>query len=167
MLGDRRKIQRKEQEMEQNQGEGPEAPRCGCCRRVPLSYLTLDLDEPVVGWVAFLEAKGIEVASDHLGRPSVARYVLADLLDEQRAREARLAEEAAAKAAALEQPVLAGVPALENAGPYESMMAAGSVSPAEEFGQWAKPRFLQEALEEGARHQTAEREAIRRRKEAL
>jgi hypothetical protein len=46
------------------------------------------------------------------------------------------------------------------------MMAAGSVSPAEEFGQWAKPRFLEEQLEEGARRQAAEREAVRRRKEA-
>jgi hypothetical protein len=46
------------------------------------------------------------------------------------------------------------------------MMAAGSVSPAEEFGQWAKPRFLEEQLEQGARQQAAEREAVRRRKEA-
>jgi hypothetical protein len=141
-------------------------PLCGCCRRVPVSHLALDVSEPLVGWEAFFAAKGIEVASDHLGRPSVARYVLSDLLDEQREREARLAEKAAARAATLNQPVPVGVPALENAGPYESMMAAGSVSPAEEFGQWAKPRFLEEALEEGARQQAAEREAIRRRKEA-
>jgi hypothetical protein len=46
------------------------------------------------------------------------------------------------------------------------MMAAGSVSPAEEFSQWAKPRFLEEQLEKGARQQAAEREAVRRRKEA-
>jgi hypothetical protein len=44
-------------------------------------------------------------------------------------------------------------------------MPAGSMSPAEEFGQWAKPRFLEEALEEGQRRQAAEREAVRRRKE--
>jgi hypothetical protein len=128
--------------------------------------LSLDLETPVVGWELFFADRGIEVASDHLGRPSVARYVLSDLLDEQREREERLAGEAAARATTLEQPVPAGVPALENAGPYESMMAAGSVSPAEEFGQWAKPRFLEEALEEGARQQAAEREAVRRRKEA-
>jgi hypothetical protein len=140
-------------------------PLCGCCRRVPVSHLALDVSEPLVGWEAFFAAKSIEVASDDLGRPSVARYVLSDLLDEQREREARLAEEAA-NAATLNQPVPVGVPALENAGPYESMMAAGRVSPAEEFGLWAKPRFLEEALEEGARRQAAEREAIRRRKEA-
>jgi hypothetical protein len=92
--------------------------------------------------------------------------VLGDLIDEQRARGARLAEEAAARAATLEQPVPGGVPALEDGGPYESMMAAGRVSPAEEFGQWAKPRFLEEQLEEGARQQAAEREAVRRRKAA-
>jgi hypothetical protein len=90
---------------------------------------------------------------------------LGDLIAEEREREARLVEEAAEKAAALVQPVPVGVPALEDAGPYESMMAAGRVSPAEEFGQWKKPRFLQEALEEGARRQAAEREAVRRRKE--
>jgi hypothetical protein len=151
----------------ENTMDSTEAPPfCGCCRRVPVSYLALDVSEPVEGWESFFAGKGIEVASDHLGRPSVARYVLADLLDEQRARETRLAEEAAANAATLEQPVGAGVPALEDAGPYESMMAAGSVSPAEEFGQWAKPRFLEEALKEGARHQAAEREAVSRRKEA-
>jgi hypothetical protein len=142
-----------------------EAPICDACRRIPLSHLALDIDEPLVGWQAYLEQRNVQVFDDAIGRPSVARYVLADLLAEQRAREARLAEEAAQNAAD-RQPVPAGVPALENAGPYESMMAAGRVSPAEEFGQWAKPRFLEEALEEGARHQAAEREAVRRRKEA-
>jgi hypothetical protein len=126
--------------------------------------LSLDVDEPIEGWAAYFAERYIQVFDDSLGRPSVARYVLGDLIDEQRDREARLAEEAARKAAD-RQPVGVGVPALENAGPYESMMAAGCVSPAEEFGQWAKPRFLEEALEEGARHQAVEREAVRRRKE--
>jgi hypothetical protein len=142
----------------------PEVPVCDACRRVPLSYLSLDLDEPITGWLRFFEERGVMIMDDAVGRPSVARHILADLLDEQRARDARLAEEAAQKSADL-QPVPAGVPALENAGPYESMMAAGSVSPVEEFGQWAKPRFLEEQLEEGARRQAAEREAVRRRKE--
>jgi len=153
--------------MEQNQAtEGTEAPVCDACRRIPISHLSLDVPEPLVGWEAFFEERYITVMDDSLGRPSVARHVVADLLDEQREREARLAEEAAANAATLEQSVPVGVPALENAGPYESMMAAGSVSPAQEFAQWAKPRFLQEALEAGAQRQAAEREAVRRRKEA-
>jgi hypothetical protein len=96
----------------------------------------------------------------------VPRYVLGDLIAEQREREARLAEEAAEKAAALWQPVGTGVPALEGAGPFESLMAAGSVSPQEEFGGRPRPRFLEEQLEAGARHQAAEQEAVRRRKEA-
>jgi hypothetical protein len=155
---------RKENTMEQH--DSTEAPICGCCRRVPLSYLSLDLDEPLVGWSAFLAERNIEVASDHLGRASVARWILADLLDEQREREARLAEEAAAKAAALRQPVGVGVPALEGAGAFESLMAASNVSPQQEFGGRPRPRFLEEQLEAGARQQAAEQEAIRRRKEA-
>jgi hypothetical protein len=143
-----------------------EAPLCDACRRIPISHLALDVSEPLVGWAALFEARDVQVFDDAIGRPSVARYVLGDLIAEQRARDARLAEEAAANAATLKQPVPAGVPALEKAGPYESMMAAGSVSPAEEFGQWAKPRFLEEALEEGQRRQAAEREAVKRRKEA-
>jgi hypothetical protein len=46
------------------------------------------------------------------------------------------------------------------------MMAVGSVTPAEEFGTIPRPRFLEEALEDGAKRQAAEREAVRRRKEA-
>jgi hypothetical protein len=53
--------------------DSTEAPLCGCCRRVPISYLSLDLETPVVGWERFFADRGIEVASDHLGRPSVPR----------------------------------------------------------------------------------------------
>jgi hypothetical protein len=137
-------------------------PVCDACRRVPLSYLSLDLDEPITGWLRFFEERGVMIMDDAVGRPSVARHVLADLLDEQREREARLAEEAPAT---LEQPVPVGIPALEGSTAYETMMSAAGTSPVEEFGQWAKPRFLQEALEEGQRRQAAEREAVRRRKE--
>jgi hypothetical protein len=152
--------------MEQNRAtECPEAPLCDACRRIPISHLALDVLEPLGGWASFFEARNVQVFDDAIGRPSVPRYVLGDLIAEQRESEARLAEQAAQKAAD-GQPVPAGVPALENAGPYESMMAAGSVSPAEEFGQWVKPRFLEEQLEEGARRQAAEQEAVRRRKEA-
>jgi hypothetical protein len=152
---------RKESTME----DSTEAPLCDACRRIPLSHLALDIDEPVAGWQVYFEERYITVMDDAIGRPSVPRHVLGDLIAEQREREARLVEEAVEKAATLKQPVGAGVPALEGAGPYESMMAAGSVSPAEEFGQWAKPRFLEEQLEAGARQQAAEREAVRRRKE--
>jgi hypothetical protein len=142
-----------------------EAPICDTCRRIPLSHLALDVDEPVAGWRAYFEERYITVMDDSLGRPSVARHVPGDLIDEQREREARLAEEAAAKAAVLRQPVGVGVPALEGVGAFESLMAAGSVSPQEEFGGRPRPRFLEEQLEAGARQQAAEQEAVRRRKE--
>jgi hypothetical protein len=148
------------------QHDSTEAPVCDTCRRIPISHLALDVDEPIVGWEPFFAERYITVMDDSLGRPSVARHVLADLLAEQREREARLAEEAAAKAAALRQPVGVGVPALEGAGAFESLMAASNVSPQQEFGGRPRPRFLEEQLEAGARQQAAEQEAIRRRKEA-
>jgi hypothetical protein len=155
---------REENTMEQH--DSTEAPLCSMCRRVPVSHLNLDVAEPVEGWASYFESAGILVLPDAAGRPSVPRHILADLLDEEKRREDRLAEEVAASAAALEQPVPAGIPAIdEEASAYESMMSVAGTSPAEEFGQWAKPRFLEEQLEEGARRQAAEREAVRRRKE--
>jgi hypothetical protein len=151
----------------ENTMDSTEAPICGCCRRVPVSHLSLDLDEPVAGWSWFFAERNIEVAEDHLGRPSVARWILADLLDEQRARDGRLAEEAAQRAAA--QPAVVasrGIPSpREDMSAYEVMMSAGDVSPQQEFCGRPRPRFLEEAIEQGARHQVAEIEAIRKRKE--
>jgi hypothetical protein len=147
--------------------EGIETPLCDACRRIPLSYLGLDVDEPLSGWVEFFRKRGVEVTDDHLGRPSVPRYVLGDLLDERKEREARLAAESAEKAAAgAARPVPAGAPALEGNSPYESMMAAGGVSPAEEFGR-PRPNFLEEELAAGKRHAAEQAEAVRRAKEKL
>jgi hypothetical protein len=151
---------------ENTMDDSTEAPVCDACRRIALSHLNLDVSEPVVGWSAFFEERYITVMDDSLGRPSVARHVLGDLIAEQRERKARLAEEAAAKAAALRQPVGVGVPALEGVGAFESLMAASNVSPQQEFGGRPRPRFLEEQLEAGPRQQAAEQEAIRRRKEA-
>jgi hypothetical protein len=152
--------------MRENTMEQHEAPLCDACRRIPISHLALDVAEPIVGWEAFFEERNVQVFDDAIGRPSVPRYVLGDLLAEQRARDARLAEEAAAKAATLEQPVAVGVPALdEGATAYETMMSAGSTTPQEEFAFAPKPNFVVEELEAGQRRQAAEREAVRRRKE--
>jgi hypothetical protein len=146
--------------------DSTETPVCGCCRRVPISYLGLDLETPIVGWERFFADRGVEVASDHLGRRSIARWVVADLLDEQRARDARMAEEAAANAAALVQPLAVGLAAIDDAATaYETLMSAGSVSPDQEFGR-PKPNFLVDEIEAGQRQAAAERETIRRRKEA-
>jgi hypothetical protein len=63
--------------MEQNQAtEGPEAPVCDACRRIPVSHLSLDVQEPITGWLRFFEERNVQVFDDHLGRPSVARWVL-------------------------------------------------------------------------------------------
>jgi hypothetical protein len=155
---------RRENTMEQH--DSTEALLCDACRRIPISHLSLDVSEPLVGWEVFFEERYITVMDDSLGRPSVARHVLGDLIAEQREREARLVEEAAEKEATLKQPVGAGVPALEGAGAFESLMAASNVSPQQEFGGRPRPRFLEEQLEAGARQQAAEQEAVRRRKEA-
>ena len=142
-------------------------PLCGCCRRVPVSHLALDVSEPLVGWEAFFAAKGIEVASDHLGRPSVARYVLSDLLDEQREREARLTEEAA-NAATLNQPVpVVGIPAREGLSAHENMMAQdGYMSLRDEFERFPRPSFLDEEFARAREHQRAEQEVARRKEKA-
>jgi hypothetical protein len=56
---------------------------------IPVSNLALDLDEPAGGWVAYLKGRGIEVMTDDIGRPSIARADARQLLDEQREAEAR------------------------------------------------------------------------------
>jgi hypothetical protein len=140
---------------------------CDACRRIPVAHLALDIDEPLEGWPSFFAERRLQVFDDALGRPSIPRYVLRDLIDERREREARLAEEQAenAAAAARRPPVAAGVPALEYGTPYESMMAAGSTTPSQEFGQFPKPNFLHEELARGRRHQLAKQEVARQRKE--
>jgi hypothetical protein len=151
--------------MEQNQAtEGPEAPVCDACRRIPVSHLSLDVPEPITGWLRFFEERNVQVFDDHLGRPSVARWVVGDLIAEHREREARLAEVAAAQQAPVVIP--RGIPAREGMSAYEMLMAGGGTSPVEEFGRIPPPSFLEEALAEGQRHQAAERAAVRRRKEA-
>jgi hypothetical protein len=145
-----------------NESEGNEALSCACsfCKRVPVSHLALDVPEPITGWAAYFAERNITVLPDGAGRPSVARHVLADLLDEQKEREARLAERTRPEAAPVRP---AGVPALEGSSPYESMMAAGGVSPAEEFGR-PRPDFLGDELAAGRRHTAEQAEAVRRRK---
>ena len=145
--------------MIRNTIEGTEETVCDACARIPLSHLALDLDPPLDGWQEFLRECGIEVTPDDLGRLSVRREVLGELLAEDRAREARLAAARAEQAAALEVVVPAGVPALANATAYESLVAAsGVMTPEQEFGRRPKPNFIVEELEAG-RRQAAERRA--------
>jgi hypothetical protein len=128
--------------------------------------LHLDLDEPVRGWLQYFAERDIEVVEDVCGRPSVPRWVLTKLLDEEREREARVVQEAAERAARETAPVAVGVPALsESASAYETLLAPEAISPVEEFGLAPKPNFVAEQIEAGQRHRLAEREAARRKKE--
>ncbi len=75
----------------------------------PVGGLSLDVPEPLVGWLEFFRKRRIEVVDDHLGRPSVRRGVLGQLLDKERERQSRLAERPHPERV----PVRGGVPALE------------------------------------------------------
>jgi hypothetical protein len=89
--------------------------------------------------------------------------VLGALLTEREGQEA-LAALRAEQAAARRTPIPAGVPALEGATAFESLVAAGGVvTPAQEFGRRPKPNFIVEALEAGRRQEAdarAEAEAV-------
>jgi hypothetical protein len=132
---------------------------CDACRRIPVTHLALDIDEPLEGWPSFLAERRVQVFDDALGRPSISRHALRDLIDERREGEARLAAEQAEKAAvaARRPPVAVGVPAIEGGSAIESMMAApGYTSLHAELGR-PKPNFLDEMLAEGQRQQAAVR----------
>jgi hypothetical protein len=97
---------------------------------------------------AFLRERDIETILDDLGRPTVPRRVLGDLLAEREEQEARLAAQRAEQAAARKVPVSVGVPALDGASAFESLVAAGGVvTPQQEFGGGRTPVF-QDLLDE-------------------
>jgi hypothetical protein len=147
----------------------PEATECHC-GTVPLSHLGLDIDEPMSGWPAFFRERNIEVAPDDLGRPSVLRHVLAELLAERREREARLAAQRAEEAATLEAPVPVGVPAGEGLSAFETMVAQPGYQTIEDELGRPKPNFIVEELAEGRRREAAaraEQEAVQRAQRVL
>jgi hypothetical protein len=59
---------------------------------IPITQLALDLPEPAEGWIAFLDAKGVEVVTDDIGRLSISRGDARRLFAEHRESEARKAE---------------------------------------------------------------------------
>jgi hypothetical protein len=70
---------------------------------IPLSVLSLDLDEPPCGWVAYLNNVGVEIAEDSIGRSAVSSADANMLIAEHRAAEAVKAEmRAAAEKRAIE-----------------------------------------------------------------
>ena len=72
--------------------EGTEETTCALCKTIPVSHLVLDVPEPLVGWSAFFRERRVEVAPDDVGRPSIPRHVLGELVAEHREHEARQAE---------------------------------------------------------------------------
>ena len=72
--------------------QDPEVAACATCQAIPISHLSLDLPEPVVGWERAFSERGVEIILDDVGRPSVPRHVLGELLAEHRERETRRAE---------------------------------------------------------------------------
>jgi hypothetical protein len=69
---------------------------------VPLSVLSLDLEQPPIGWATYLNL-GVEIVEDDLGRPSIHRHDARRLIAEHRDNEVRKAEvRAAAEKRAIE-----------------------------------------------------------------
>jgi hypothetical protein len=135
---------------------------------IPLSVLSLDYPEPIGGWETMLETRGIELFSDDLHRPSIAREDARALVGERMQWERESAEKARRRQESLEAlPVPAGIPALEHGSAMESLMAndPGYQSVAEEFGR-PRPNFLAEALEAGQRQQAAARAEAESKKAA-
>lgn len=133
--------------------ERVEQTGCDCCSTIPISYLALDLHAPFGGWEALFASRGVEVVTDDLGRPAIPRAALGELIAEREATKAaqRAESERQRKQAAQKKRVVVGVPAQEGMSAYESMVAAtGLVTPEDEWGR-AKPRFLEEHIEAGAK----------------
>jgi hypothetical protein len=59
---------------------------------VPLSHLSLDLDEPPIGWLAYLNNVGVEILTDDVGRKAIHRHDARRLFDEHREAEAHARE---------------------------------------------------------------------------
>ena len=114
---------------------------------IPVSYLSLDVSEPIDGWERTLADRGVEIVLDDLGRPSVHREVLGELIAERREHEARLVEDQRRRRSERTDTKVPGVPALEGASAFESMVAGDGdyVSPTREFGR-PPPNFLVEEL---------------------
>ena len=122
---------------------------------IPISHLSLDLSEPIVGWEASLSERGIELLEDDIGRKAISREDARTLMAERREVEERILEDQRrrdAERADDKVPVSAGVPALEGASPFESMAAADPdfTTPRDEFGR-PRPSFLEDMLAEGKR----------------
>jgi len=103
----------------------------------------------------FLSEQGIDVMSDDLGRPSIARSVVGAMVREHASQQKLQTERAALRAAEQAEaerlvPVPAGMPARDGLSAIETLMTSDDYqSPRDEFGN---PRvdWLADELEKGA-----------------
>lgn len=122
---------------------------------VPLALIALEVDEPTE---LVADRLGEAVQLDDVGMRAVPAEVARRFLTERAEQTARMEEQSRRLQELEAPPVPAGIPAIEGATPMASVMAAdpGYVRPSEEFG-FAKPNFLAEELEAGARQLAAAR----------
>ena len=123
---------------------------------IPLSHLSLDVDEPVVvGWEQLLAERGVAIVLDDIGRPSVPREVLGELIAEYLARQ-QTAQHAELGAAHKEVPVpAAGIPAEEGLSAFETMMVRPDYEGVQDEFGLPRPNFLNEELAQSRRLQAA------------
>jgi hypothetical protein len=125
---------------------------------IPISHLSLDLGEPIIGWAGMFAERGVEIVLDDLGRPSVPRQVLGELLAERRESEARILEDQRRRDAEhAEVPVEAGVPAEEGLSAVETLMAQPDYERVQDEFGLPRPNFLDEELAESRRVHAANR----------
>jgi len=99
---------------------------CTVCQTIPVSVFALDYDRPMNGWPAFLEANGIEVLTDDIGRDAITRADAHRLIEQRKQRDAQIAEERARRLVEKKRPrAPIGIPAPvgSNASALEVMMS--------------------------------------------
>ena len=120
------------------------------CDLIPLSLFRLDYEPPVTGWGPLLEAEGVEVVEDDIGRPAIAAGDAAHLIGARRAAEAYRAAERArwedeTRAAAIAS-TIKGAPAV----PGESALASMFTAYPPDRPKSAFQEMLDEELSRGA-----------------
>ena len=94
---------------------------------IPLSVFELDFDRPTDGWSTLLDAEGVEVVEDAIGRASITCEDAGRLIGARRSAYAFAEVERARQTAewAARYPVPRGVPAVEGMDACAQMFAEG------------------------------------------
>ena len=131
---------------------------CTACMTIPISHLQLEIEMPISGsWQPIFDELEIRVLTDTAGRPAITNLAARKLFAAFKRQDEIAAERSDLRvkklAAKHPVPVGAGLPMVEGATPFESMVAAGGVvSPQAEFGSGReRPNFLREELAAGQR----------------